>query len=121
MFDWPNLSAIGCKTVIQSLIPDAVIHYKLVLDDFDRYDYVNVANCDHHNGIAIGLRSNKNIVPTGYGHGIRHGPYSGDVVDQWTICIGCGRVKLRNNFLLAPGTLGIGKHRFYNSAVPPSR
>ena len=104
MFDWQNLSAIGCKTVIQSLEPDAVIHYKLVLDDFDRYDYVNVASCDHHNGIAIGLRSNKNIVPTGYGQSIRDGPYSGDVVDQWTICIGCGRVKLRNNFLLAPGT-----------------
>ena len=102
MFDWQNLSAIGCKTVIQSLKPDAVIHYKLVLDDFDRYDYVNVASCDHDNGFIIALRSDKNIGPTGYP--LRLGPVAGNVDDQWTIVIGGGRGY--RNFVLAPGKTG---------------
>ena len=101
MFDWQNLSAIGCKPVIQSLIPDAVIHYKLVLDDFDRYDYVNVASCDHDVGFIIALRSDKNIGPTGYPPNL--GPIAGNVDDQWTIIIG-GRGF--NNFFLAPGKTG---------------
>ena len=85
MFDWQNLSAIGCKTVMQSLdhgTPGSVIHYRLVLDDFDSYDYVNVASCGHNNSFIIGLRSDKYTGPTGYPH--RYGPVAVDVVDQWT-------------------------------------
>ena len=107
MFDWQNLNALGCKTVMQSLDPGAVIHYRLVLDDFDRYDYVNVASCGHNNGFIIGLRSDKYTGPTGYPH--HYGPFAGDVNDQWTICIGCGRArtgKNRINFFLAPGKTG---------------
>ena len=110
MFDWQNLSAIGCKTVMQSLdpgSPGSVIHYRLVLDDFDRYDYVNVASCGHNNGFIIGLRSDKYTGPTGYPH--LYGPVAGDVNDQWTICIGCGRTgrgKNTVNFFLAPGQTG---------------
>ena len=88
--------------MIQSLIPDAVIHYKLVLDDFDRYDYVNVASCDHDVGFIIALRSDKNIGPTGYPPNL--GPIAGNVDDQWTIIIGGGR--RYNNFFLAPGKTG---------------
>ena len=104
MFDWQNLSAIGCKTVMQSLEPGTPIHYRLVLDDFDRYDYVNVASCGHNNSFVIGLRSDKYTGPTGYPH--RYGPVAGDIDDQWTICIGCGRTgagKNRVNFFLGPG------------------
>ena len=116
MFDWENPSALGCKTVTQSLDPGAVIHYRHVLDDFDRYDYVNVASCGHNNGFIIGLRSTKYTGPAGYPH--LYGPYfghlyepnvdpvAGDVNDQWTICIGCGRTgagKNRVNFFLGPG------------------
>ena len=104
MFDWQNLSAIGCKTVIQSLKPDAPIHYKLVLDDFDRYDYVNVASCDHDVGFVIALRSDKNIGPTGYPQTL--GPLVSNVDDQWTIIIG-GRGF--NNFFLAPGKTPPGR------------
>ena len=83
--------------MIQSLKPDAVIHYKLVLDDFDRYDYVNVASCDHDVGFIIALRSDKNIGPTGYP------PNLGPLV---AIIIG-GRGY--NNFFLAPGKTPPGR------------
>ena len=116
MLDWQNLSAIGCKTVIQSLNPGPEVHYKLIFDDFDRYDYVNVATCDHKNSIVIGLRSDKNIGPTGYIQ--QGGPFGSDLDDQWSIVIGGGqRATKQRFFFLAPGKTG-GR---LNGIIAPNR